>query len=262
MRPKLFIRSVTAFGVLFLTIPTTLVIASSFSAADTIVFPPRSATLHWYTDLITDHAIYGPVGRSLFIGVECVVLGVLLGVPAALGLYRHSVRGRVVMTGFLALGFTTPVIVSALALFLFLTRIHVSTHLLAAGLCIAIINLPFMLWTVSSALVAHNPELEEAAATLGAEEVQTFLFVTLPGIASGIISGVFLMFVFGITDFLMSYMLLDVSHETLPVHMFSSLRQTLSPVLAVVGALYIAIAALMCIVAVRIGNIEKFLYRS
>jgi putative spermidine/putrescine transport system permease protein len=262
VRPKLFIRAVVACGVLFLTVPTILVIASSFSATETIVFPPRGFTLHWYTDLLTDDAIYGPVVRSLFVGVECVVLGVLLGVPAALGLYRYSVRGRVIMTGFLALGFTTPVIASALALLLFLTKIHLSTHLFVIGLCIAIVNLPFMLWTVSSALVAHNPELEEAAATLGAEEVQTFLFVTLPGIASGIISGVFLMFVFGITDFLVSFMLVDVSNETLPVYMFSSLRQTLSPVLAVVGALYIAVAALMCVFAVRIGNIEKFLYRS
>jgi putative spermidine/putrescine transport system permease protein len=262
MRPKLFIRTVALCGVLFLTVPTILVISSSFSAAETITFPPRGATFHWYKDLVTDDAIYGPIVRSLIVGVECVLAGLLLGVPAALGVHRFSARGRSIMSGFLALGFTTPVIVSALALLLFLTKIHISTHLLAIGLCVAIVNLPFMIWTVSSALVAHNPELEEAAATLGAEEVQCFLFVTLPSIASGIISGVFLMFVFGITDFLMSFLLTDVSNATLPVYMFSSLRQTLSPVLAVVGALYIAIAAVMCVFAVRIGNIEKFLYRS
>jgi ABC-type sulfate transport system permease component len=52
-------------------------------------------------------------------------------------------------------------------------------------------------------------ELEEAAYALGAEEVQRFLFVTVPALMPGILTGAIMIFIFGITDFLVSLILGD-----------------------------------------------------
>lgn len=255
-------RTLTLLCVVFLVVPTLIVVVASFTTGATIVFPPHGFTIHSYTTLLTQPDVRRPVVDSLFVGVLSVLIALLAGVPATLALYRHRLRARVVLNAFLALGFSTPLIVSAIGFLLLFTQLRVLNHLTAVALAVAIVNLPFMLWSVAAAIGAHNPELEEAAATLGAEEVQQFVFVTLPSLASGIILGSFLMFVFGITEFLVSFILVNVNDMTLPVYMFGSLRQTLSPILAAVGSLYIVVAMLICVFAVRFGRAEQYLFRS
>jgi putative spermidine/putrescine transport system permease protein len=262
MRPGVIPRVLTGLCVIFLVVPTVIVIVASFTAGQTIVFPPQGFTLASYTHLITEPDVRRPVVDSLFVGLESIVIALLVGVPATLALYRHRVRARVLLNAFLALGFSTPLIVSAIGFLLLFTQLRVLNHLMSVGFAVAVVDLPFMLWSVAAAIGAHNPELEEAASTMGAEEVQQFIFVTLPSLASGIILGAFLMFVFGITEFLVSFILVDVNDITLPVYMFGSLRQTLSPILAAVGSLYIVVAMLICIVAVRFGRAEQYLFRS
>lgn len=262
MKPGLVPRTLTVLSIVFLVVPTVIVIVASFTAGQTIVFPPQGFSLASYTHLITQPDVRRPVVDSLFVGLESVLIGLLVGVPATLALYRHRVRARVLLNAFLALGFSTPLIVSAIAFLLLFTQLRVLNHLTTVGFAVAVVNLPFILWSVAAAIGAHNPELEEAAATLGAEEVQQCVFVTLPSLGSGIILGSFLMFVFGITEFLVSFILVNVNDITLPVYMFGSLRQTLSPILAAVGSFYIVVAMVICIFAVRFGRAEQFLFRS
>lgn len=255
-------RALTVLSVVFLVVPTLIVIVASFTAGATIVFPPQGFSLAAYVDLITQPDVRKPVVDSLYVGAESVVIALVVGVPATLALHRYRVRARGLLNAFLALGFSTPLIVSAIGFLLLFIQLRVLNHLTSVGFAVAVVNLPFMLWSVAAAIGAHNPELEEAAATLGAEEVQQFVFVTLPSLGSGIILGSFLMFVFGITEFLVSFILVNVNNITLPVYMFGSLRQTLSPILAAVGSLYIVVAMFVCIVAVRFGRAEQFLFRS
>jgi putative spermidine/putrescine transport system permease protein len=262
VKPGVVPRTLAVLSVLFLVIPTVIVIVASFTRGTTITFPPQGFSVRSYTHLITSPDVRHPVVDSLFVGLESVVIALLTGVPAALALYRYRIRARVLLNAFLALGFSTPLIVSAIGYLLLFTQLHVLNHLTSVGFAVAVVNLPFMLWSVAAAIGAHNPELEEAAATLGAEEVQQFVFVTLPSLASGIILGSFLMFVFGITDFLVSFILVNVNDITLPVYMFGSLRQTLSPILAAVGAFYIVVAMVICIFTVRFGRAEQYLFRS
>jgi putative spermidine/putrescine transport system permease protein len=262
MKPGFLPRGLTVLCVVFLVAPTVIVVVSSFTAGQTIIFPPQGFSISAYSHLVTEHDIRKPVLDSLIIGLASVVIGVVCGIPATLALYKYRIRGYSVVNAFLALGFSTPLIASAIGFLLLFTHLHLLNHLATVGFAVAIVNLPFMLWAMAGAIAAHNPELEEAAATLGAEEVQQFLFVTIPSIASGVILGAFLMFVFGITEFLVSFILVNVDDITLPVFMFGSLRQSLSPALAAVGALYVLFAMVICLLGLRFGRIEKFLFRS
>ena len=168
---------------------------------------------------------------------------------------------RAFLNAFLALGFAAPLIVSGIAFLVLFTNLGTVNLLSSVGIALAIINLPFMLWAGAASAAGLNPELEEAAETLGAEEIQRFLFVTLPGLAPGILTGALLMFVFGITEFMVSLMLVNVHTLTLPVHIFASIRQNVSPVLAAAGVFYIAISMIVLGLIVRIGKIEQFLRR-
>lgn len=257
-----FIRVVVFCTVVAITAPTLVAMASGFTTADVVTFPPRGFTLHWYEQLFTDGALSAPIRNSLYVGATCVVLGIVLGVPAALALNRFQIRGRSFFQVFLTLGFASPLVVSGLGMLLLFTQLHVLDSVLVVGFAVAIVHLPFMLWAVGSSLVEHNPELEEAAATLGAEEVQQFLFVTLPSIGSGIFTGALLMFVFGITEFLLSLLLVTPASTTLPVYLFSSIRGDISPVLAAVAGVYVLFVGVLVWAVTRFAGADRYLYRS
>jgi putative spermidine/putrescine transport system permease protein len=68
-----------------------------------------------------------------------------------------------------------------------------------------------------AALDDIDPELMPAAATLGADPVEQLLFVRLPLLAPGIVTGALIVFVLSITDFVVSQVLTTVDNQTLPV---------------------------------------------
>ena len=106
-----------------------------------------------------------------------------------------------------------------------------------------------------------NPELTEASFTLGAEELQTFLFVTLPEIMPGVLASALLLFIFGITDFTISIILATTGDATLPVVIFGSLRSGLTPRLAAAGGLYIGLAVAITVILSRTGIIDRFFFQ-
>ena len=61
-------------------------------------------------------------------------------------------------------------------------------------MALTFIGLPFVVRTVQPVLEDLEPELEEAAATLGASRLQTFLRVIFPAIFPALITGFALAF--------------------------------------------------------------------
>jgi putative spermidine/putrescine transport system permease protein len=92
--------------------------------------------------------------------------------------------------------------------------------------------------------------------------VQRFLFVTLPALMPGILTGAIMIFIFGITDFLVSLILVTTSNQTLPVLLFGSLRGGVSPLLAAAGGVYIVISFIVVLAITRLRTLDEFLHRS
>ncbi len=246
---------------LILVGPTLLVLVSSFSEGRQIVFPPRGFTLHWYAEIVRDGPTWHALLNSLHVAVVSVVIVTAVGVPAALALPRFSTRVRIGVIVFLSLGLSVPLIVSAFSFFTVFSDWGVIEHLTAVGVALGVVNLPFMLWPVISVIEDQDPELSAAAATLGADPVEQFLFVRLPLIAPGIVTGAIIVFVLSITDFVISQVLTTIDDQTLPVFIYSGLRTTISPGLGAAAALFIAIATAVFVLVLRVGGAERFLLR-
>ena len=255
------VRAIAVSSLVFVSLPTLIVLVSSFSSGRLLKFPPPGISIQPYLNMLGSALIRRALARSLEVGALSVAFSLLLGVGAAIALFRHRVRLRSLMTGYLMLGFTTPLVVSGMAFLVLFIRVGMFGKLWPMALAITIVNLPLLIFAVASSIAALNPELEEAAATLGAEQVQTFLFVTLPGLMPGILTGSIMMFVFGMTEFLVSLILSTISNQTLPVVMFGSLRGAVSPILAAAGGLYIVIAFAVVFVISRLRSLEDFLRR-
>ncbi len=254
-------RVATVVALFAASLPTLVVLISSFSSGKTLDFPPPGLSFHGYTDLLNDSVVTAALVRSAIVGFECVLISLPIGMAAAFALNRYRMPGRSLISAFLLLGFSTPLVVSGMGFLVLLTRLGLIGDLWPMSVAIVTVNFPFMLLTIGSSIDQLNPELEEAASTMGAERVQTFLFVTLPGVMPGVLIGSILLFIFGMTEFLVSLTIATTANQTLPVVLFASLRGTLKPRHAAAGGIYIWIALVVVFLMTRFKTLEQFLYR-
>ena len=254
-------RVITVVLLFLASLPTLVVLISSFSSGQTLDFPPPGLSFHGYADLLSDDVATAALVRSVIVGLECVLISLPIGLAAGLALYRYRVRGRALLGAFLLLGFSSPLVVSGMGFLVLYTRAGLIGDLWALSVAVVTVNFPFMLLAIGSSIDQLNPELEEAATTMGAERVQTFLFVTLPGVMPGVLIGSILMFIFGMTEFLVSLIIATTANQTLPLVLFSSLRGSLKPRHAAAGGIYIWIALVLVFLMTRFRAVEQFLYR-
>jgi putative spermidine/putrescine transport system permease protein len=253
-------RSITLLLVAILAVPTILVVLASFGASREITFPPHGFTFDWYSNVIGDSQTWTTLSHSLLAAVVASVVAAVTGVPAAIGLARLGVRIRLVLALVLSAGLSAPPIIAAFGFYDVFSRLNVG-GLILLGVALGIVNFPFMLWAVTSALEDEDPELMSAAATLGADPVEQFLFVRVPQLMPGVMTGTLLVFVLSLTDFVVSQVLTNVGDQTLAVFVYSSLRATISPALGASSAVFIIIAAAAFALVLRFGRMERFLFR-
>ena len=134
------------------------------------------------------------------------LVNAVFGLVVAWVLVRYRFPGRRVIDALVDLPFALPTAVAGIAL----TTLYAETGwlgrpLAAAGLRVAFtplgvavaltfIGLPFVVRTLQPVLEALDPEVEEAAASLGASRAATVFRVVLPAIAPAWLTGVALAF--------------------------------------------------------------------
>jgi len=104
-----------------------------------------------------------------------------------------------------------------------------------------------------------DPDLELAAANCGAPPLQTFLYVTLPAVMPGVITGSLLMFILALNEFLVSMLLVDARSVTLPVQIYNSIRSIITPDLAAVSVVFIVSAGIVIALLDRLVGLDIFL---
>jgi len=142
------------------------------------------------------------LGASLVAAAANVVFGVLV----AWVLARYRFPGRSLVDGIVDLPFALPTAVSGIALTAvyapngwigrWLAPLGIEATFSPLGVVVALtfIGLPFVIRTVQPVLEELDPELEEAAAVLGASRLQTLRRVILPAVVPAALTGFALAF--------------------------------------------------------------------
>ncbi|MCB2013051.1 MAG: ABC transporter permease [Geminicoccaceae bacterium] len=253
------LRSMVGLVVAMLSLPTVIVIGASFTAGEIIRFPPDGLSLRWYSELWQLDDFRQALWRTFHVSIICTLISIPVGTLAALASVRTRFRFGGLVRIYLLLPFTIPLVVSGLSLMTLFGHARILGQLWPVGVGLCVINLPFMIWSVSASVNHLDPELENAASSCGAPPVQAFLTVTLPAVAPGIITGALLMFILAFNEFLVSLFLTDSRTVTLPVQIYNSIRSVITPDLAAVSVLYIVIAVLAIWLLDRLVGLEIFL---
>jgi iron(III) transport system permease protein len=156
-------------------------------------------------------AIAASIGNSLAVSAVSMVITVGLAFLYAYGLTRTVMRWRGLFRVVAMLPFFAPSLVQALAFIYVFGNNGILTRTTgwnvgiygAKGIVLAEIFycFPHALLILVAALSATDARLYDAARTLGASPLKTFLTVTLPGVKFGLVSACFVVFTLVITDF-------------------------------------------------------------
>jgi sulfate transport system permease protein len=142
------------------------------------------------------------VGVSLVVAVINAVMGTLI----AWVLVRDEFPGKRFVNALIDLPFALPTIVASIVLLsLYGPSSPVNIHLNATqpGLVVALafVTLPFVVRSVQPVLIEADREVEEAAASLGADNRTTFRRVVMPTLLPAIVGGTGLAFARAIGEY-------------------------------------------------------------
>jgi sulfate transport system permease protein len=134
------------------------------------------------------------------------LLNAVLGTITAWVLVRDDFRGKSFVNAIIDLPFALPTIVAGLTLLALYgptspVGINVAFTKTAIVLALMFVTLPFVVRTVQPVLKELDPEVEQAAHTLGASRFTTFRRVILPSLLPGLLSGVALAFAKAVGEF-------------------------------------------------------------
>jgi sulfate transport system permease protein len=158
----------------------------------------------WET--LTEPRVLSALRLSFGAAALAALANVPLGLLVAWTLTRYEFPGRRLLDAFVDLPFALPTAVAGIALTAIyaptgvlgepLARLGIKAAYSPVGVVIALvfIGLPFVVRTVQPVLQDLDVEVEEAAQTLGATNLQRFWMVVLPSLLPSLISGFSLAF--------------------------------------------------------------------
>ena len=246
------VRRVCALTWLWLVVaaiygPIIVVIGASFDSGSYVstraflYFPPRGFSLQWYMD------IHPRLWQSLWVSVSMAsvscAFGLLLGVPAALGLIRGKFRGKIIFGTLFRAPLQIPDIVIGVA---FLQAYYAIGNLFGiqivatfTGLVIGhvFVAVPYVVSAVGAQLQRFNPAMEEAALIHGASRWSTFRRVTVPIIVPGIYAGGLYAFLVSFADVTISLFLAGPDVTPFPVQVLFSIDQDFEPTIPAMATL-------------------------
>ena len=160
----------------------------------------------------------------LWLALTCLIVTLIIGLPAAYGLARHPGWLSRILEEFISL----PLAVPGLALALALIQLYGSLQGFRTSWTFILVGhvlytLPFMVRSILSVLAAMDLKtLEEGAATLGASPWQRFRDIVVPNAMPGILAGALTVVTLSIGEFNLTWMLHTPYLKTLPVGLADS----------------------------------------
>lgn len=239
----------TGLIALFLLLPVVFIVLLSFGSSQWLVFPPPGWTLKWYEQFFANPQWLGAALNSLKVAVLTTLAAVGLGLPAAFALVRGRFPGRELLYSLFTLPMIVPLVIIAVAVYALFLKLGLTGTLLSFVVSHVIVALPFTMIPMINSLRLFDQSIEDAAVICGASRLQAVLRVTLPAIRPGVAAGALFAFLVSWDEVVLSVMMASPTLQTLPVKMWATLRQDLTPVIAVASTLLIALSLLFMLVA-------------
>lgn len=231
----LIARAAIGLILLFLLLPTLIVIPMSIGTSPYIEFPPHGVTLRWYEAYVTDPDWMAATWFSLRIAVATTVSSTIIGTLAAVALIRGQLPGREFLQALALAPLIVPHIVIAVALYLVFAPLGLTGNFYGFVIAHSMLAVPYVVITVSAALQRFDPNLELAALNCGATRLQAFFHIVLPNIRPGVAAAAVFAFLASFDEATVAFFISGVEGKTITRKMFEDIDFNLTPVIAAVS---------------------------
>ncbi len=247
---------VTIAVLAFLWLPIGVLVFMSFADGGVLSFPPDQLTLRWYRVFLENEAARGAIVTTLTISIPSTILTVTLATMTAYAVDRYGFRGRGILQLLSTLPIVVPLVVTGVALVLFVDGTLGLPDYLSVVLAHVIRTIPFATLVILPTFVRFDRRLEEASKDLGADELATFRQVTLPNVFPGVVAGGLLAFTLSFNEFVYTYFVKGSGDPTLPVYIWNQIRYNVTPEVNVISVVFLVVAVTLVLVAVSLTRVE------
>lgn len=223
---------------LFLYMPVFVIILFSFNKNNSnIAFD--GFTLKWYLEVFKGDSLMKNFGLSIELALVSMVISVVLGTLATIGLYRYEFKLKKFINGLLYVPIVIPELVIGLASLASFSKMGMTMGFATMVFAHVTFCLPFVIITLRSRIADFDSSIEEAAMDLGANQWHTLKRVTIPMLTPGIISGALLSITLSIDDVIISYFVSGAGDITFPIKVYGMVRGKITTNVYVISTLMI-----------------------
>ena len=231
----------TVFGawliVLFLVLPMTIVVPVSFTPERYLSLPHGTLSLRHYEALLNDPVWIRSIRDSAIVATSATALAVVLGTLTAIGCWRISSRASEFVRMLMLAPMIVPAIVHALGFYQAWVQFGLIDTYIGLILAHAMKGVPYVVISVSAALVNVELKLEQAARSLGATVSQTLRMVIVPAAMPGVYAGAVFAFVTSWDELVVNLFVTSRNVYTLPRKIWDGIQDNINPAIAAVATL-------------------------
>jgi len=282
---KLILGAATTLMLLLFFVPLIIVAIFAFNSIDSLN-RFGGFSLQWWVGsrtrdgLFQDPDALSSIYYSFVIALASSLLAVFFGTLAAYAITRYEFRTKGMMRTLMYLGLVIPSLIMGVSLAILIRFINY--YLLGPlslgyglqdpvqwelGLASVIVghttfNIPLATLVLIISFREFDRTLEEAAMNLGADEITTFLRVTLPNIMPGVISAILLGFTFSFDELPVTLFLYGQGVFTMPLFIYGLIsKKVISPRVNAASTIVLILSLVFVLMTTRLSKRGGQLFR-
>lgn len=256
---KFAFGTVVVLTLLFVTLPSVVVVITAFNDKALLMFPPDGFSTKWFVKAWTYEDFRSGLRNGLIITAWASVIALVVGTLAAFVIDRFEFRGRRLLEALLVSPLVIPHFTLGVGFLILASGVSMSRTWTVVILCHVVLVLPFVMRSVYVSLKNIDPMLERAAVSLGARPLQVFLRIDLPLLLPGLAGGWLFAAILSFNEFTATLFVTGQRTQTLPVAMYTYVREYADPTMAALSTMLIAATALSLAVANRFLGLDRIL---
>lgn len=240
---------------LFIFAPIFFSLIFSLNSQRFPTIPLGNFSTEWYAKILSDPDVWEAARNSLTVSVSTAILATFLGFCTAYSDYRYRFRLKGPYLALILLPPTIPLIIMALAMLAWLSRLGLSGQLWSVILAHSVLTAPFAMAIIRLRLNQMDPDLESAAHNLGSSEWQAMRHVIVPFCAPAIVSALCLTAAVSFDEFAVAWFVSGLN-KTVPVLILEIVQGNIDPRVNAIGT-FVFLTSMTLVVLAQIFFIAR-----
>jgi putative spermidine/putrescine transport system permease protein len=245
---RLWLYILVAATLIFLILPTLIVVPMSFSDSTFLRFPPEQWSLRWYRAYLSSASWLGATQTSVTAAVLTALVATPLGTAAAWALHRSRHALTPLMLLVIAMPMIVPVILIAIGVFFVFARMGLVNTITGLVASHTVMALPFVVILMLARLQTFDLNQVRVAQSMGAGPLKAFFTVALPQLRFSVASAALLAFLTSFDEVIIALFISGGGGATLTKQMFANLRDQVDPTIAAVSTILIGLTIVIVLI--------------